>query len=374
MTSYLLSHLADHVLLRDLKVLVSQDRATTAALLAHLAEVDERKLYLPAAHPSMFSYCVHELRMSEDAAYKRIQAARAAREFPAIFAAIADGRLHLSAVIRLAPHLTRESADELLAAAANKTKAEIELLLAKRFPQPDLPTLVQATAASAASAPRAPERSAAAAEQLVPEPVASTMAPQSAERIEPPAPRAKVAPLSPGRFGLQLTISQATHDKLRYAQALLAHAVPMGEVADVFDRALDALIQQLERRKFAATTRSRPARRRHEAANARYIPAEIRRAVWQRDGGRCTFVSEQGKRCEAHARLEFDHSEPVACGGEGTVEKLRLRCRAHNQYAAECTFGAGFMREKRDEARGRAAWVKTEARGRRVPAPVASRA
>ena len=102
MTSYLLSHLADHVLLRDLKVLVSQDRATTAALLAHLAEVDERKLYLPAAHPSMFSYCVHELRMSEDAAYKRIQAARAAREFPAIFAAIADGRLHLSAVIRLA--------------------------------------------------------------------------------------------------------------------------------------------------------------------------------------------------------------------------------------------------------------------------------
>src|SRR5437867_2894124 len=188
MTSYLLSHLADHVLLRDLKVLVSQDRATTAALLAHLAEVDERKLYLPAAHPSMFSYCVHELRMSEDAAYKRIQAARAAREFPAIFAAIADGRLHLSAVIRLAPHLTRESADELLAAAAHKTKAEIELLLAKRFPQPDLPTLVQATAASAASAPRASERSAAAAEQLVPEPVASTMAPQSAERIEPPAP------------------------------------------------------------------------------------------------------------------------------------------------------------------------------------------
>src|SRR5437762_14105515 len=126
MTSYLLSHLADHVLLRDLKVLVSQDRATTAALLAHLAEVDERKLYLPAAHPSMFSYCVHELRLSEETALKRIRAAHAAREFPVIFAAVADGRLHLSAIVLLATHLTPETADELLAAAAHKSKSEIE--------------------------------------------------------------------------------------------------------------------------------------------------------------------------------------------------------------------------------------------------------
>ena len=87
MSSYSLSHLSDSVLLRDLAVLIAQDRATTAALLAHLAEVDARKLYLPAAHPSMFSYCIHELRLSEDAAYKRIQAARMARQFPAIFTA-----------------------------------------------------------------------------------------------------------------------------------------------------------------------------------------------------------------------------------------------------------------------------------------------
>ena len=83
MNDYSLAHLSDGVLLRDLAVLVSQDRATTASLLAHIAEVDARRLYVPAAYPSMYSYCVHELGLSEEAAFKRIHAARAARSRPA---------------------------------------------------------------------------------------------------------------------------------------------------------------------------------------------------------------------------------------------------------------------------------------------------
>ena len=118
MSAYSLSHLSDRALLRDLAVLVAQERATTAVLLAHIAEVDARRLYLPAAYPSMYAYCVHELRLGEQAAFKRIRAARTARQFPAIFTAVADGRLHLSAVILLAPYLTADNADELLSAAA----------------------------------------------------------------------------------------------------------------------------------------------------------------------------------------------------------------------------------------------------------------
>jgi hypothetical protein len=76
--------------------------------------------------------------------------------------------------------------------------------------------------------------------------------------------------------------------------------------------------------------------------------------VWERDGGQCGFVGETGNRCPARARLEFDHVDPVARGGEATVEGIRLRCRAHNQYEAECVFGAGFMSDKRAEARVRA--------------------
>ena len=142
MISYSLSHLSDEALLHGLSTLVAQDRTTTAALLAHIAEVDERRLYRPAGYDSMYSYCVGELRLSEDAAAKRIQAARAARRFPAIFVALAQGRLHLTGVGLLAPHLTEETAEGLLAAATDKTKAEIERLIAARYPRPDVLTWV----------------------------------------------------------------------------------------------------------------------------------------------------------------------------------------------------------------------------------------
>src|SRR5213594_2499134 len=138
MRSYSLTHLSDAVLIRDLAALIAHDRVTTAAILAHIAEVDARRLYAPAGYPSMHAYCVGELRFSEDAAYKRIQAARAARQFPALFTALEEGRLHLAAVCLLAPHLTPENADELLKAAAHGTKADIEQLLAERFPGTEL--------------------------------------------------------------------------------------------------------------------------------------------------------------------------------------------------------------------------------------------
>jgi hypothetical protein len=333
MSSYSLSHVSDPDLLRGLASLVAQDRATTARLLAHVGEVDARRLYLPAAHPSMYSYCVHELRLSEDAAYKRIRVARVARHFPVIFEALADGRLHLSAVVLLTPYLSQENAAALLAAAAHKTKSEIEELIAERFPRP--------------------EDYASSACQLVPGPVGT---------------HSKVAPIAPGRFRIELTIEQETHDMLRYAQELLGHTLPSGDVGQVLKRALEALIEQLERRKFAATTR--PRRSGHASANPRHLPAHVRRAVWERDGGQCTFVSQTGRRCPARKLLEFDHIEEVARGGRASVAGIRLRCRAHNQYGAECAFGAGFMRHKREAARREAAEAQARAAAEEVITPL----
>jgi hypothetical protein len=360
--SYSLSHLSDHTLLRDLAALVARDRTTTAALLAHIAEVDARQLYLPAAYPSMFAYCVRELRLSEEAAFKRIHAARVARRFPAIFEALAQGRLHLSSVVLLAPHLTEHTVDELLAAATHRTKTEIERLLAERFPRPDLlawVTAIPGSLVTRSAEPQAPEHC---DNQHAPGRVGedASQAPGPVEKLSPGtvptqhAPgrvgdRPRVTPLAPGRFGVQCTISQSTHDKLRYAQALLGHEFPSGDIATIFERALDALIPQLERRKFAASARPRHGHRR-STANPRHVPADVKRTVWERDQGQCTFVSENGHRCSARTRLEFDHVDPVARGGEASVVGIRLRCRAHNQYAAECTFGTEFMRHKRRAA------------------------
>ena len=220
MNSYSLAHLSDCLLLRQLIALVVRDRATTAAMLAHIAEVDERKLYLPAAYPSMFAYCVHELRLSEDSAFKRIRAARTARRFPAIFAAVAEGRLNLNAVVLLAPHLTEETAAELLAAAALKTRSEIEQLLAQRFPGSEMLALVEAIPASSRLDEQpAPAHVSAATErgrgvQLAARPVESIGA------------GAHVAPLAPTRFSLHVSIGQPTHDKLRRAVVAGAWAGP----------------------------------------------------------------------------------------------------------------------------------------------------
>jgi 5-methylcytosine-specific restriction endonuclease McrA len=123
----------------------------------------------------------------------------------------------------------------------------------------------------------------------------------------------------------------------------------------VLKQALQALIPQLEKRRFSATPRPRP-RPGRWSANPRNIPAHVQRAVWHRDQGQCTYVSEDGHRCEERKFVELDHVQEVARGGEATVENLRLRCRAHNQYEAEHTFGAEFMRHKRiAAAEGRAA-------------------
>jgi 5-methylcytosine-specific restriction endonuclease McrA len=334
MPKYSLTQLPDHVLVRDLRSLVARERVTAAELLAHLAEVDARRLYLPAGYTSMHAYCVGELRFSEDAAAKRIRALRVIHAHPEICDRLADGRLHLSGVVLLSPHLTPENAGELLDAASNQSKAGIEALLAARFPRPDVETLLQPVASpqcSARSGDVCESR-----EQQAPGPVDLHTA------------HAKVTPLAPERFALQVTLDQETHDLLRQAQALLGHAIPSGNVGEVLKRSLQALVRLLEKRKFAATERPR-ARRSH--AGSRYIPAEVRREVYERDGGQCTFVGEGGHRCEATRALEFDHMIPRARGGETTARNLRLRCRAHNQFEAERTFGAGFMKARRAAAK-----------------------
>jgi hypothetical protein len=361
MRDYSLTHVRDAVLLRDLAALVGHERVTLAVLLAHLAEVDARRLYVPAGFSSMHAYCVNELRFSDDAAYKRIQAARAARKFPTLFAALAEGRLHLTALCLLAPHLTPENVLELVEAATHRRQSEIEAMLARRFSLPAVPesprTIVRAIPAMTPSpTPQlaVPQVDCLTLDNTVDTPGEPTQRenPFGGEAEPPLTPSLTHPSLPPPieRYLVKLTIEKSTHDKLRYAQTLLSHAVPSGDVAQVLDRALDTLIAELEKRKFGAGAR-RPAQHRR-SRSARHIPAHVRRVVWERDGGRCTFVSASGHRCEARTFLEYDHIDPVARGGSASVERMRLRCRTHNQLEAERAFGAGFMARKREDARG----------------------
>jgi hypothetical protein len=287
----------------------------------------------------MVEYCVQELNFTEAAAYKRIQVARSIREFPALFTALAEGRLNLTGVLPLGPHLTGTNVEDLIGAATRLRKFEIEELIAQRFPRADLPARVQPQAVPPTDL-LAPGR--------VDE--AGSLAPGRVDdrlgQAEAPKPQPRVTPLAPERFALQVTIGKATHDKLRQAQELLRHALPSGDLEQVLDRALDALITKLEKRKFGATDRPRQ-RPQRTSTSKRHIPVHVRRAVRERDQGQCTFVNDTGHRCSARKLLELDHIDPVARGGAATVENIRLRCRAHNQFEADCMFGSGFMHKKR---------------------------
>src|SRR5215204_2465291 len=136
------SELSDRDLLAEVQRAAACERQASARLIALLMELDSRKLCAGQGYASLFTCCVKVLHLSEHAAYLRIEAARVARRFP-VLEKLADGSLHLTAVSLLGPHLTSENHAELLDEATHKSKREIELLIARLRPQPDVPSVVR---------------------------------------------------------------------------------------------------------------------------------------------------------------------------------------------------------------------------------------
>jgi hypothetical protein len=128
-----------------------------------------------------------------------------------------------------------------------------------------------------------------------------------------------------------------TLEKLRQAQDLLRREIPDGDPSAIFDRALTLLLEDVARQKVAAASKPRSDQR--TKSGSRHIAAQVKRAVWLRDGGRCAFVSARGRRCNQSVYLEFHHREPYAIGGEATPSNIALRCRAHNAHEAQLAFG-----------------------------------
>jgi HNH endonuclease len=344
------SQLSDAELIAEVKRLARCERQVTVELISHLAELESRKLHLSAGFPSLFAYCTGALCLSEDAAFNRIRAARAARRFPRVLDMLGDGSLNLTTVRLLAPNLTAENHAELLVAAARKSRREVEVLLAQHFPQPDAPATVRKLPAPTLM-PASPAPVAPAALTPIAQPALTPVA--ALAEGPPPAPvalvaaaavmplsmhRPAVAPLAPDRYRVTFTASARTCDMFDLAKDMLRHAVPSGDMDEIMQRAFQALLDELARKKFAATNEARP-RRGYANEGSRHIPAEVKRAVWVRDGGRCVFVGDTGRRCGERSALEFHHVRAYARGGPATVENIQLRCRAHNAYEADLEFG-----------------------------------
>jgi 5-methylcytosine-specific restriction endonuclease McrA len=153
----------------------------------------------------------------------------------------------------------------------------------------------------------------------------------------PPSRRPVVAPVSTDQYRITITASREMRDELVQVQDLLRHQIPDGDPGKILARALSLLRQQLETEKLGRA-KPRPTGRKTRTGS-RHVPAEVRRAVWKRDGGQCGFVSGGGRRCEERGGLEFHHIDPYALGGEATAHNISLRCRPHNAHEAVAWFG-----------------------------------
>jgi len=321
---------------------------------AHLAELDSRPaLYAAQGYGSLFSYCTQALRLSEDAACSRIEAARACRRFPLILDLLASGSLSLTSARLLGRHLTAENHQVVLAKARNRTRREIEALVAELAPRPDLPSTVRKLPCPRAT-PLPLAEPGPAMRQGTPDPHVETSVPSvdgTAVAASPSALPATHRPIvqasAPERYGVRFTIGPETNEKLRRLQALLRREIPDGDPGGIFDRALTVLLEKVEKTKLGAAAKPRPDRLirpgadtiRRPTVPSRHVPQDVKRAVYERDAGQCAFVSPTGRRCTERTFLEFHHLQPYALQGPATVDNISLRCWRHNQYEAELVFG-----------------------------------
>jgi hypothetical protein len=371
-------------LLDGAKHLVGRQRSVTAHLIAHLAEIDARGLHLVESFPTLTKYCMGALGLSEDEAYRRAYAAELARKYPVILDLLLCGSIHLTTLRTIGPCLTAKNHKQVLEASRGKSKTELEHLVAMVRPKPDVPTVLRKLPDPGPD-PAQPDQSLFTDQSLNaetrPEEVGVT-AGQEMEAVEAPihvAPsshRSVLAPLSPRRYKLQLTIDDEFYDALTELKDLLRHQVPNGDLMRIIKDSVLERRDRVKRERWGQTKRPRKTREQGSwidaekpaaevsatekepiapgrfQVNSRHIPAAVKREVWERDQGRCAFVSHRGRRCSERQWLEFHHLHAYALGGPATVENIALFCRAHNAHEGVRVFGERAKSFTRPRASG----------------------
>ncbi|HET9598048.1 MAG TPA: HNH endonuclease signature motif containing protein [Anaeromyxobacteraceae bacterium] len=264
----------------------------------------------------------------------------------------------------LASVLSDQNLEDVLARAAYRTKAEVEHVVATLQPREAPLEGVRRLSPRPASARVEDQPPARHAEPPVQHTAAAPVlfAERPTEANPKPA-RPSIQPVDAGTYSLRVTVDASLKAELDELTALLSHKVPRGELAEVLREAIRCAIEKHGNRKGA---RAPAQERRREGANAppqdaagnaapdgvfaesraggrQHVPAHVRREVWARDGGRCTWLGPDGQRCESRWKLELDHVRPVALGGTSDAANLRLLCRAHNRLHAERVFGADHI-------------------------------
>ncbi len=365
-----MSVLSSSALTARLYEIRKSERGLLVEFLGCLAELERRNVIVELGFATTFEFCTDHLGLTRGSAFRRTKAARLLGRFPVIAEYLTDGRLNLTNLVELRDVLDESNVVELLDRASGRTEEEVKRLVVALRPQPAQADLFrrlpsrQPPADLFGSAPAWQATIENSSQSLGPDrvegnhadsaPPVRTMEPMlrlpeptpACEAPRPPGrpsaqrpPQGRLEPIAPQRHVLRVTVSDEFAADLQAVKQELSHKLPCGDLEEVLHECIRVTLETLRRRRRGAgkATTSKP-----PPKDSRYIPAAIRKAVWERDGGQCAFVGN-GRRCTSRHRVQVHHHDPFGKKGPATLENLSLRCQIHNLHAAEKDYGREHM-------------------------------
>jgi hypothetical protein len=374
----------DDDLLTHFSLVVQKEREAAVVVIGYLSEIEKRKLYLKEAYSSLFSFVTQRFHYSEGAAYRRIQASKASELYPEVLELLSAGKVSLMTLSLIEPHLKKGDGKGLIEKIVGKSKREVESLLSelslkkvnykdiiRRLPlvsvkkeekilaeqhENDKKSLMAETPAGlegegklpgtfrgASSFPSHLFQSKTAQNFIFTGGNSGAFSGENANKGSQktnPLPKQEIR-----RIKIEFVAKEQLAQKIERAKEILRHKFPEGKFEDIFNQALDDMLEKRDpRMKIERAEKRRASKDEVQESGkpkiiSRHIAQKIKRKVWLRDGGQCTYESSTGKRCGTKDFLQMDHLHPFALGGESREENLRLLCSEHNRWRAELTFG-----------------------------------
>ncbi len=388
----------DHDLLDKLENLVRRERNFLKEILIYLAEVDRRRLYAKQGYSSMYQYCLERFHWPEGSTYRRIQAARLSLRYPEILDCLEMGKINLASLDVLAPYLKNEQDRKLIQEIFGKTKSQTEYFVASLHPNEDpiddriqkIPSMLSRRIANELKRTTelvTKESNEDNRKKIIE--TATRVITQTAQIYSTSAgnilphqnlssqPSFKIEPLSSQSVKIEFRASAKFAKLIERAREVLGHRRGELSLEDIFIEALEMLLEKKDpQRKIERMEKKQNLEKAEKLKNdygqqvdnhlpvndqsvfknqmnknkyqdqnsarpnvmKRYIPEPLRREIYKRDGGACSFKSIEGRRCGARTDLEVDHIIPWGLGGTTRLENLRLLCRMHNQWRAIQTY------------------------------------
>ena len=354
-----LRSLSDNAILSRTRALTVQERRSTLLLLTHLNEIERRRLHLKQGYQSMFDYCAAGLGYSASAAMRRIRTARCIARFPEVYELLESNQVNLSTISQVSRVLTVDNRADILRRIRGKSQREVEAVVAEYEPRAALPpdrvrTVVMRVPVAPMPSPErvlenSHNRNGCGREDLSRVESADEHNRNGCDSESPKKPNFERRAL------IQFSASEVFMAKVERVRSLAWHRLPSpASFEQVFELALDHFIahedhgirhERRKERERAAAQAAIQEKPRQATQSGRGIPAAVRDQVFARDKGQCAYTGSGGRRCASTRALQVDHINPVARGGGGTPDNLRLLCAYHNRLEAERVMGRRGVRD-----------------------------